>query len=190
MKEYLISNVYILNAGMRGEQRMSDRDLLEQWFRAYNQDIYHFLIYYTGSLDIDDLVQEVFIKAYQSMERFNGYSSPKTWLISIARNLAIDEGRKKQRYQKLIPTLVRALNEPELGADKRVLDQESLHEFYEATCQLKKSYQEVLLCRLFNEQTVSETAEILGWTKAKVHLTYHRAIKKLQTVYPLDRKED
>lgn len=174
-----------MNAGMRGESLMSDRDQIEAWFRAYNQDIYHFLIYYTGSTDVDDLVQDVFIKAYQSMAQFKNYSSPKTWLITIARHLAIDRNRRQRHYLKLIPKLMKDIKDSEKGADSIAIDHETLNEFYEVACQLKKSYREVLLCRLLNDQTVSETAEILGWSKNKVNITYHRAIQKFKAIYPL-----
>jgi RNA polymerase sigma-70 factor, ECF subfamily len=38
----------------------------------------------------EDLVQEVYIRVINSYNRFEGKSSEKTWLFSIARNVAID----------------------------------------------------------------------------------------------------
>lgn len=70
------------------------RSQIEQWFMEYSNDLYHFLVYYTGKHDVDDLVQEVFIKALHNLHHFKGASSPKTWLISIARHLVIDLQRK------------------------------------------------------------------------------------------------
>ncbi len=59
---------------------------ISQWFYDYNHDIYHFLLYYVGSGDIEDLVQEVFIRAIRGLDSYRGASNPKTWLLSIARN--------------------------------------------------------------------------------------------------------
>lgn len=44
-----------------------------------------------------DVTQEVFIKAYQAMERFDGRSSLRTWLFKIAYNLCIDRARRSDR---------------------------------------------------------------------------------------------
>src|SRR5690625_6343817 len=83
-----------------------DEELITDWFDAYADDIYRFLVHYMSTTDVEDIVQEVFIKAIDRYDLFNGESSPKTWLISIARNLAIDEARRKKRqdWRKLIKT--------------------------------------------------------------------------------------
>ncbi|WP_430787096.1 RNA polymerase sigma factor [Virgibacillus flavescens] len=76
---------------------MKDNKKIALWFKQYHDDILNFLVYYTGKVDVDDLVQEVFIKAVRNVNTFKGNSEPKTWLISIARNVAIDEMRKRKR---------------------------------------------------------------------------------------------
>lgn len=169
---------------------MEDPDQLEQWFRAYSQDIYQFLIYYTGRIDVDDLVQDVFIKAYQSRSSFKGFSQPKTWLMSIARNIAIDHARKNKRFKELIPTLFKEHEQLIETPDQVLTDKEAIAEFYQTTLKLKRNDQDVLLCRLLNDMSVSETAEVLGWSKAKVNLTYHRALKKLKNLYAFNLEED
>jgi len=50
--------------------------------------------------DASDLTQEVFIKAYQSIKRFDGRSSMRTWLFKIAHNLCIDYSRRLGRTPK------------------------------------------------------------------------------------------
>ncbi len=44
--------------------------------------------------DAQDLTQEVFIRAYQGLDRFDGRSSLRTWLFRIATNLCIDQSRR------------------------------------------------------------------------------------------------
>ena len=41
---------------------------IEQWFNEYEKDITKYLVYYTGSKDVEDLVQETFLKAYQQQK--------------------------------------------------------------------------------------------------------------------------
>jgi len=67
-----------------------------------------------------DVTQEVFIKAYQSMSRFDGRSSLRTWLFRIAYNLCIDRSRRVDRgpdFSSLETTFVE--DEPLEFADHR-----------------------------------------------------------------------
>jgi RNA polymerase sigma-70 factor (ECF subfamily) len=75
---------------------------ISDWFYQYSNDVYQFLIYYLGSVDVEDMVQEVFIRAIKNEQSFQESSTPKTWLFSIARNLAIDEIRRKQEEESKI----------------------------------------------------------------------------------------
>jgi len=49
-----------------------------------------------------DVTQEVFIKAYQAVSRFDGRSSLRTWLFKIAYNLCIDRSRKADRSLNVV----------------------------------------------------------------------------------------
>ncbi|MET3683898.1 RNA polymerase sigma-70 factor (ECF subfamily) [Alkalibacillus flavidus] len=73
-----------------------DEDLITRWFDTYADDIYRFLVFRLGTPDVEDLVQDVFIKAIDHHQSFRGDANPKTWLISIARNVAIDHTRKNK----------------------------------------------------------------------------------------------
>lgn len=49
-----------------------------------------------------DVTQEVFIKAFQAMHRFDGRSSLRTWLFKIAYNLCVDRARKDNRAPAML----------------------------------------------------------------------------------------
>lgn len=53
----------------------------------------------TDRNDIEDLTHDTFIKAFSKISTFNGDSSLKTWVFSIATNLAYDHLKKKKRWQ-------------------------------------------------------------------------------------------
>ncbi|OIU71697.1 RNA polymerase sigma factor [Rossellomorea aquimaris] len=154
---------------------------ISDWFYKYNKDIYHYLIYYTGSGDIEDLVQEVFYRAIKGVDRFQENSSPKTWLFGIARNVGLDEIRKKKR-SKILNTLAgRDIEDlKEKSPDSILQFNEQNKILYEAIHSLKRNYRDVIILRGIKEFTVSETADILNWNENKVRITYHRALKALQ----------
>ncbi len=161
---------------MREENDVSD------WFKEYHNDIYNFLIYYTGGIDVEDFVQETFIKAIRNLHKFKGGSNPRTWLISIARNVAIDESRKRRKEEikrnRLLQfsTTAKGSDSPE----EMVGLSETKLELYRAIRLLKQSYYDVLMLRGINELSVQETAQALNWSESKVNLSSHRALKALE----------
>lgn len=56
----------------------------------------------------------------------------------------------------------------------------SILELEDAVSRLSPDYQQVLNLRWIEDLSVTQTAEILDWTEAKVRLTFHRAKKKLK----------
>ncbi|MET3695868.1 RNA polymerase sigma-70 factor [Bacillus oleivorans] len=161
---------------------MSAKRTISEWFFQYSHDIYDFLVYYMGSTDVEDLVQEVYIKALRSLHGFKGESSPKTWLIKIARNVAIDEYRKKKSkgFHHMISFTERiAANDP-LTPEKIFENNETKQDLYKAIQRLHETYRDVLILRGIQEMDTKETAVILNWKEEKVRTTYHRALKALR----------
>ncbi|MFC7062440.1 RNA polymerase sigma factor [Halobacillus seohaensis] len=157
--------------------------IISDWFHQYSDDVYSYLVYYTGRTDVEDLVQEAFIKASKGLHSYNGKASPKTWLFSIARNAAIDESRKKKNKvwnnalsfdESLGP------HGGEETPEKTLLQNEEHQELYTAIQTLKKNYRDVLILRGIKEFSVTETAEVLNWKESKVRTNYYRALQSLR----------
>ncbi|MCJ8009617.1 RNA polymerase sigma factor [Lederbergia wuyishanensis] len=165
---------------------MGNHVKVEEWFLQYGDDVYNFLVYYTRSYDVEDIVQEVFLKALKSAEYFEERSNPKTWLLSIARRLVIDRYRKEKRYKLLTFELIRK-NVGSRTAEDLVINDETLREIFNYINEMNNAYRNVIVCRLILEYSVQETSEILGWSKSKVSLTYHRALTSLKQMMVKDR---
>lgn len=159
---------------------MDRRQTIQQWYIQYNQDIYQYLVYYTGKIEVEDLVQETFIRAIKAYESYQAKSSPKTWLFSIARRIAIDAYRK-QKVLTFLPEVFQIKLASQGPSPSELLEaDEELEEIYRAISMLKSSYREVFIFRAIKEFSVSETATILNWSEAKVNTTYHRSCKALR----------
>ncbi|MBG9941675.1 RNA polymerase sigma factor [Brevibacillus formosus] len=159
---------------------MHSDDRIERWFQQYGNDVYNYLAYFTGRRDVEDLVQEVFSKALRALSSYEGRAQPKTWLLTIARHAAIDYRRKQKMMDWFPENVLRLLTSKERTPEKALVLKEQLQEAYEAMNHLKSTYREVLILRLIEGASTTETAEILGWTETKVSTTLHRAIKELQ----------
>lgn len=168
---------------------MDKNDLIEQWFLRYGDDVYKFLVYYTGSRDVDDLVQDVFLKAFGAVGSFEGRSQPKTWLLTIARHTAIDHARK-QRLRSWLPDMWLSNLASDEKTPEELLDvQEEQKALYRAIRQVKPAYREVLILRGIKGLSSRETAEILNWSENKVNVTLHRAMKAVKDKLELEGKE-
>lgn len=71
----------------------------------------------------DDLTQETFLRAHRSLARFAGDSSLRTWLLSIARHVCVDEIRGRTRRRRLLAGQPPRdpLVEPERAVDLQLL---------------------------------------------------------------------
>jgi RNA polymerase sigma-70 factor, ECF subfamily len=130
--------------------------------------VYRFLLYYTGSREeAEDLTQETFLKVVSNLAKFDARSELKTWIITIARNLALDHLCKRNRAVKLAKLLGRHPVEfPELPEDL-VYKNERSRALHQTIQTLKDEYRTVVILRGMQELTPAETAAVLAGTKTK-----------------------
>ncbi|MGO1049703.1 sigma-70 family RNA polymerase sigma factor [Crossiella sp. CA198] len=63
------------------------------FIRATQREVWRFLVHLAGRDEAEDLTQETFVRALRSVHRFAGRSHARTWLLSIARRVAVDQIR-------------------------------------------------------------------------------------------------
>ena len=98
-------------------------DKLTPEFETFQGELKSFILRMTASVqDAEDIVQETYIKAHAKLNTFRGESSLKTWVFSIASNLARDLLRAKKRWPENVTDICR---EEVLG--NRQFFQEALH---------------------------------------------------------------
>lgn len=76
--------------------RDGDLVALDNFVRALHHDVRRYVAHLSADPhSADDLTQETFLRALQSLHRFEGRSSARTWLLSIARRTVADDLRRK-----------------------------------------------------------------------------------------------
>lgn len=73
-----------------------DRAALEEFIAATQRDVWRAVAVLADPGSADDLTQETFLRAISALPRFAGRSSAKTWLLSIARRVVVDQIRHSQ----------------------------------------------------------------------------------------------
>lgn len=162
----------------------SAKESIRSMYDLYSNDIFRYAWSLVGdSSEAHDVVQEVFLRAYRSLNHFRYDASAKTWLMTIARNYIFDILRKKKTEQKYRTE----------GDIPYVIDSESpvelVMEVEEALAQLSDEYREVVILRHIENLSVQHTAKILGWSEKKVHNTTHRAMIKLREIFGSNSEE-
>jgi RNA polymerase sigma-70 factor, ECF subfamily len=149
----------------------------------------------------EDCVQESFVSALRSLDKFKERSEIKTWLHRIVVNSCLMKIRSAQRAQEqsiddLLPQFdahdgrIEA-SWSQLATPDEILEQEQMRAFVRAKIsELPDSYRIVLLLRDIEEFSTQEVAQLLGVSGAAVKVRLHRArsaLKKL--IEPILRRE-
>ena len=138
--------------------------------------------------DANDIVQEVFIRAFRSLDSFKGASSFYTWLYRIALNATTDFRRKQARRFQSAPE--KPLSEIEQGARQLAapVEQSPEGELYRkelaqlvrrALDTLGREHREVMVLREISGLSYTEIAGITGVTIGTVMSRLHYARKKV-----------
>lgn len=167
--------------------------LANQYRAQLNSFLYRFV---TSKEDAEDLAQETFARAFQKFDGFKGNSSFKTWLFSIAANLAKDHLRAKQRWTITAQDRCKELigSTPELAKELHSINQSSPSGSYEIrehidfcfTCIMKTiplEQQLSLMLADIYEFKVAEIAEILETSLGIVKHYLHNARTTMQNIF-------
>src|SRR5512140_3387911 len=161
--------------------------LFEIVMRRYNQRLYRIIRSILGSdADVEDVLQDSYLKAYGHLAQFEGRSSFVTWLTKIAIYEAMARARKGRRFQPLevtmgddegrIVELRSKLADPEQDASRHELKR--LIE--EAVDHLPDLFREVFVMREIEQMSQAETAECLGIKEETVKTRLHRARAQIE----------
>ncbi len=149
---------------------------IQEWYDLHSDEIYRFIVMLTGDQEIaKDLMHDTFLKSYFSLQQYQGKLSVKNWLYRIARSITVDH----QRRARPVAFFLREWNvlSVESGnCPQKIVELGEMEvHLYTALRKLKHSYKEVIVLRKLKEMSIQETAQVLGWSEAKVKTTLFRA---------------
>jgi RNA polymerase sigma-70 factor (ECF subfamily) len=150
-----------------------------QFVELHSDAVYRFLHHRLDRREaVDDLVQEVFLAAWRSLDRFRGESEVRTWLLGIARHKLADHYRSRLRGTDLAFEAGEA-DEPSVAFDgDERLDAGRLEGRARRTLgKLPDAYRAALLWRYWDERPTAEIAALTGQTEKAVERLLDRARK-------------
>ena len=106
------------DAAAVAQARAGDSEAFRLLVERYSRALFRLAYRMTGNEhDAEDVVQEAFLKAYRSLDRFEERSQVRSWLYRIAANCAFDVLRARQRRESRLDS-VDSDESPELPADE------------------------------------------------------------------------
>jgi RNA polymerase sigma-70 factor, ECF subfamily len=155
------------------------KEQINDWYNDYSNDVYNYIYFLIGDHEqAKDILQETYLRAYNNFGSFRG-ENVRGWLFTIARNVTIDDIRKKKPIAYFFDSIP-VLKSAELTPEQVTMLNESEQELYIALSKLKLAYRDVIVLRKIKEFSINETASILGWSENKVKVNLFRGMKALR----------
>lgn len=138
---------------------------LNELVRRYHSAVLRVCVSLIGSRDVDDLVQDIFIKILRRIDTFAGRSALFTWIYEITVNQCRDELRRRKRrwwfsLQSLPMETLEAFKADEVSASEQ-LETEELHKYLRtALNELEPKYRELVVLRDLEGLSYEEIAKI------------------------------
>jgi RNA polymerase sigma-70 factor, ECF subfamily len=162
-----------------------DKRLYEGIIRKYNQRLYRIARSFIKNEDeIEDVMQETYIKAYQHLKQFEGKSQFSTWITRILINQANHSLNKEKRVQSYIVTSsedipdIKPSSEP--TPDQNLMNDEMKKYLEQAIDELPETLRSVYIMREVEGLSVNETSEALSISVENVKTRLHRAKSTLK----------
>jgi RNA polymerase sigma-70 factor (ECF subfamily) len=164
-----------------------DQTALKALIDRYTPLIYNFAVRLSGPRDANDTVQEVFIKVWKNLRKFDiSKSHFKTWIFTIARNTVTDHLRKKKQllFSDMDADEGDAFSDS--IADDAILPDEALAKLEDMQALegllsgLPLHYQAVLVLYYQEEMTFAEIGKALGKPLNTVKSHHRRALEQLK----------
>jgi RNA polymerase sigma-70 factor (ECF subfamily) len=149
--------------------------LVDRYGRRVYGIAYHFTL---RKEDAEELSQEIFLKVFENLHRFDGQYSFGAWIVSLARNLCIDQYRRRKREKSFVHVsdesvmpLLPASDDPARNA----LQKERTKLLFEAIAELPEELSEILVLRDLEGMTYEEIAAALELPDGTVKSRLFRA---------------
>lgn len=158
-----------------------DKEAFAQLYDFYFDSVYRYVYFRVPPVEVEDLVELVFIKAWVNLERYEKRDVQfSAWLFRIAHNAVIDY----RRQHRSIAPIDDNLEDPSDKQAPRSMTEKGMASkvVREAVDQLKDPYRQVVIMKFLTGLSNAEIAESLGVREGNVRVLQFRALKELKQI--------
>lgn len=173
-----------------GDAAATDGALVERWLAGDDRAATALVERHSPSLarfaaslgmrdEIEETVQDTFVRAFQSLRDFRGDSSLRTWLLTIERRLVLDRRRtERRRRNRETGTAEDALTT--VTALDGLVAEETARAVHAAVRRLSPMQRQVFLLRVTEGLSYKEIAEVIGTTDGAARVHYFNAVRTIK----------
>lgn len=162
------------------------KDSFDDLYKQYYDRIVRYFSRIAGSDYARDYAQDVFLKVFSSIDKFDNKSSIYTWIYRIATNHYIDKMRKKKitvdRCDLSDKELFCKSNIEYLTEEFRIVQDEMKECICSYIKMLRPKYRAIIILREYESMSIEEIMSIMNLSKENAKKTLSRARKKLKKI--------
>jgi RNA polymerase sigma-70 factor (ECF subfamily) len=129
--------------------------------------------------EVDEVVQDTFVRAFASLDGFRGESAFRTWLFTITRRLFLDRRRSVRRRGEQVEVKDSHVR-TEYDALDGLVAQETEGRMRAALARLTPTQREVFTLRVGEGMSYREIADVVGSTEGAARVHYHNAMRTIK----------
>lgn len=163
--------------------KSGDKEAFEFLYKEMYQPLFRFVLFRTRDEEkTKDIVSEVFVRFYESLDRYEIKMKPINYLMTIAMRLIINDTKKKKALaldedaEEFIPSEEESI-EDILNTE---VDFSNVREIIE---ELGESEKDVITLKYLNDFSNSEVSEMIQKSEGNVRVIEFRALKKIRDMY-------
>lgn len=165
----------------------------------YQNDIFRFCLHYLKNFEMaKEMAQETFLRVYTARARFEVNRKFKPWMLCIARNLCLNELKRRKMVQMETLEEYASTSRAESGEVLKaagdspyelLLTQERHRFLLEMLDSLPDDAREIVVLRYFQKLSAREIAEIVDSTEGAVRTRLHRILKQMRDNFAFARDD-
>ncbi len=176
-------------AGARTDDDVADRALVDAWLGGDERAATALVERHGAALsrfaasigvrdqsEVEEVVQDTFVRAFQSLGSFRGDSSLRTWLFTIERRLVLDRRRAQRRRRDRDEVQESDVATGVTALDGMVAD-ETEARVVAAVERLSAMQKQVFSLRVTEGMSYKEIATVVGTTEGAARVHYHNAVR-------------
>lgn len=158
----------------RGDQRAAT-EIVER----HAQALARFAVTHGVRGVVDEVVQDAFVRAFNSLGSFRADSSLRTWLFTILKRLVLDRQRAERRARPQVE-LDEGHAVQEFDALDGIVADEAMQRVRQAVARLSPMQREVFVLRVSEGLPYTDIAKVVGSTEGACRVHYHNAMRAVK----------
>ncbi len=147
-----------------------DQNAFDEFYKKLSPLVHGIVLARVPRDEVDDIVQDVFISAYNNLRKLRDRNAVGPWIAMIARNRAVEFYRRNKPTEELSENL----SHPDSRKNEA-------REILDTIKEMPETYKETLVLRLVEGMTGPEIAEQTGMKHSSVRVNLHRGMRMLRS---------